>query len=331
MFVVMALVGCGEKATLEPKENVGAPSTPTTQKTPAKPDDKPNPKPEVKQSGAPKTDKKKDEELAWTSNPEDKNYALIEMYIRMKLDKRKGDLSKMDLEKMTVLTVYEGESLEDLKPLSKLTKLKRLRLDGTQVSDLSPLANLTQLERLELIGGQISDVSALANLKKLEYIDLRNNFKLNKDKIALLQKALPNCFISHDHPTDLEIIEGKVRMELDKFAVELTKLDLAKVNMIVFDEHEITDTSALTDLAKLTQLKTLGIPNNGLSDLGFLKGLTQLEHLDLQSNKITDLSPLAKLTKLKYIDLSSNPSLTKAQIEKLQKALPKCEISHNAK
>ena len=331
MFVVMALVGCGEKATLEPKENVGAPSTPTTQKTPAKPDDKPTPKPEVKQSGAPKTDKKKDEELAWTSNPEDKNYALIEMYIRMKLDKRKGDLSKMDLEKMTVLTVYEGESLEDLKPLSKLTKLKRLRLDGTQVSDLSPLANLTQLERLELIGGQISDVSALANLKKLEYIDLRNNFKLNKDKIALLQKALPNCFISHDHPTDLEIIEGKVRMELDKFAVELTKLDLAKVNMIVFDEHEITDTSALTDLAKLTQLKTLGIPNNGLSDLGFLKGLTQLEHLDLQSNKITDLSPLAKLTKLKYIDLSSNPSLTKAQIEKLQKALPKCEISHNAK
>jgi len=331
MFVVMALVGCGEKATLEPKENVGAPSTPTTQKNPAKPDDKPNPKPEVKQSGAPKTDKKKDEELAWTSNPEDKNYALIEMYIRMKLDKRKGDLSKMDLEKMTVLTVYEGESLEDLKPLSKLTKLKRLRLDGTQVSDLSPLANLTQLERLELIGGQISDVSALANLKKLEYIDLRNNFKLNKDKIALLQKALPNCFISHDHPTDLEIIEGKVRMELDKFAVELTKLDLAKVNMIVFDEHEITDTSALTDLAKLTQLKTLGIPNNGLSDLGFLKGLTQLEHLDLQSNKITDLSPLAKLTKLKYIDLSSNPSLTKAQIEKLQKALPKCEISHNAK
>lgn len=331
MFVVMALVGCGEKATLEPKENVGAPSTPTTQKNPAKPDDKPNPKPEVKQSGAPKTDKKKDEELAWTSNPEDKNYALIEMYIRMKLDKRKGDLSKMDLEKMTVLTVYEGESLEDLKPLSKLTKLKRLRLDGTQVSDLSPLANLTQLERLELIGGQISDVSALANLKKLEYIDLRNNFKLNKDKIALLQKALPNCFISHDHPTDLEIIEGKVRMELDKFAVELTKLDLAKVNMIVFDEHEITDTSALTDLAKLTQLKTLGIPNNGLSDLGFLKSLTQLEHLDLQSNKITDLSPLAKLTKLKYIDLSSNPSLTKAQIEKLQKALPKCEISHNAK
>ena len=285
----------------------------------------------MKQSGAPKTDKKKDEELAWTSNPEDKNYALIEMYIRMKLDKRKGDLSKMDLEKMTVLTVYEGESLEDLKPLSKLTKLKRLRLDGTQVSDLSPLANLTQLERLELIGGQISDVSALANLKKLEYIDLRNNFKLNKDKIALLQKALPNCFISHDHPTDLEIIEGKVRMELDKFAVELTKLDLAKVNMIVFDEHEITDTSALTDLAKLTQLKTLGIPNNGLSDLGFLKGLTQLEHLDLQSNKITDLSPLAKLTKLKYIDLSNNPDLTKAQIAELQKALPKCKISHNAK
>ena len=331
MFVVMALVGCGEKATLEPKENAGAPSTPTTQKNPAKPDDKPNPKPEVKQSGAPKTDKKKDEELAWTSNPEDKNYALIEMYIRMKLDKRKGDLTKMDLGKVTVLEFIDRDPLSDLKPLSKLTKLKRLRLEFTQVTDLSPLANLTQLERLSVTGHLISDINALANLKKIEYVDLRYNSKLNKDKIALLQKALPNCFIYHDHLTDLEIIEGKVRMELDKYAGELTKLDLAKVNMIVFDEHEITDTSALTDLANLTQLKTLGIPNNGLSDLGFLKGLTQLEHLDLQSNKITDLSPLAKLTKLKFIGLGSNPSLTKAQIEKLQKALPKCEISHNAK
>ena len=95
----MALVGCGEKATLEPKENAGAPSTPTTQKNPAKPDDKPNPKPEVKQSGAPKTDKKENEEPAWTSNPEDKNHAFIEFAIRSELDKRKGDLSKMDLEK----------------------------------------------------------------------------------------------------------------------------------------------------------------------------------------------------------------------------------------
>ena len=214
MSVVVALFGCGEKATLDPNENAGAPSTPTTQKETGKPDatpnPKPNPKPEVKQSEAPKTDEKKDDEPAWTSNPEDKNHALIEMFIRRKLDKRKGDLTKMDLEKVTVMTVYEGEALEDLKPLAKLTKLKWLRLDSTKVTDLNPLTNLTQLEKLELTGGQISDASALDNLKKLEYVDLRFNSKLNKDKIALLQKALPNCFISHDHQTDSEKIERRI-------------------------------------------------------------------------------------------------------------------------
>ena len=139
MSVVVALFGCGEKAALEPNENAEAPSTPTTQKNPVKPDATPNPKPEVKQSGAPKTDKKKDEEPAWTSNPEDKNHALIEMYIRMELDKRKGDLTKMDLEKVTVMVFIDRDPLSDLKPLSKLTKLKMLRLEFTQVTDLRPL------------------------------------------------------------------------------------------------------------------------------------------------------------------------------------------------
>ena len=40
---------------------------------------------------------------------------------------------------------------------------------------------------------------------------------------------------------------------------------------------------------------------------------------------------LFKLTQLKRLNLINNPDLTKAQIAELQKALPKCRISHNAK
>jgi hypothetical protein len=35
--------------------------------------------------------------------------------------------------------------------------------------------------------------------------------------------------------------------------------------------------------------------------------------------------------KLTYLYLSNNPALTKAQIDQLQKALPNCKITHNAK
>jgi hypothetical protein len=38
---------------------------------------------------------------------------------------------------------------------------------------------------------------------------------------------------------------------------------------------------------------------------------------------------LENLTQLTYLFLSYNPDLTKAQIDQLQKALPKCDIRSN--
>ncbi len=40
---------------------------------------------------------------------------------------------------------------------------------------------------------------------------------------------------------------------------------------------------------------------------------------------------LDNLTQLTFLNLEGNPSLTKAQIAELKKALPKCDIQHNAK
>ena len=53
--------------------------------------------------------------------------------------------------------------------------------------------------------------------------------------------------------------------------------------------------------------------------------------MGLHDNKLTDVKGLEKLTQLKYLHLQNNPGLTKAQIDELQKALPKCEIYSNAK
>ena len=61
-----------------------------------------------------------------------------------------------------------------------------------------------------------------------------------------------------------------------------------------------------------------------------LKELTQLKYLNLPDNQISDVGPLKELTQLRELDLHNNPDLTMAQIDELQKALPKCKISHNA-
>ena len=68
-----------------------------------------------------------------------------------------------------------------------------------------------------------------------------------------------------------------------------------------------------------------------LTDVKGLEKLTNLKWLQLYRNQLTDVKGLEKLTQLELMDLSNNPDLTKAQITELQKALPKCKISHDAK
>ncbi len=67
------------------------------------------------------------------------------------------------------------------------------------------------------------------------------------------------------------------------------------------------------------------------SSVSGLEKLTQLKGLYLHNNKLTDLKGLEKLSKLEVLVLSNNPDLTKAQIDELKKALPKCQIESNPK
>ena len=57
-----------------------------------------------------------------------------------------------------------------------------------------------------------------------------------------------------------------------------------------------------------------------------LEKLTQLGYLYLGGNQLTEVKGLVKLTKLEVLHLGDNPDLTKAQIDELKKALPKCTI-----
>ena len=77
----------------------------------------------------------------------------------------------------------------------------------------------------------------------------------------------------------------------------------------------------------LEQIKGLRLDNNQLTDVKCLEKLTQLRTVNLSGNQLTSLKGLEKLTQLTYLALYNNPTLTKAQIDQLQKALPKCEIN----
>ena len=106
------------------------------------------------------------------------------------------------------------------------------------------------------------------------------------------------------------IVEKATRSELKKPIGELPKTDLEKVRI-------------------------LSLAANKLTDVKGLENLTQLTHLHLNNNQLTDVKSLEKLTKLTFLNLgranlNDQPDNIRAQIAQLQKALPKCEIYHDA-
>ena len=125
-----------------------------------------------------------------------------------------------------------------------------------------------------------------------------------------------------------EIIEAAIRKAAKKPEGELTKADYEKVKAVVLNDLQLTDVKGLE---KLTNLKVLYLSRNKLTDVKGLEKLTKLEELYLNNNQLTSAKGLEKLTQLEGLVLGDNPDLTKAQIDQLQKALPKCIILSNPK
>lgn len=87
-----------------------------------------------------------------------------------------NDLSPIaKLDRLTSLTLYNGDQPLDLSPLSGLVNLVSLTLRNNRISDLTPLSGLTNLGYLDLEGNQITDVSPLAGLTGLERLYLTDN------------------------------------------------------------------------------------------------------------------------------------------------------------
>jgi internalin A len=235
------------------------------------------------------------------------------------------------LEKLTQLTTLylDDNQLADVKGLEKLTQLTELILVRNQLTDVKGLEKLNQLKALVLIDNKLTDVKGLKKLTQLAELHLQNN-RLIKAQIAELQKALPKCEILSNPPLTNEesakVIEAAIRKKINKPTRKLTKADLEKVILLDLRENQLADVKGLE---KLTQLTELNLEDNQLTDVKGLEKLTQLKELVLSENQLTDVKGLEKLTHLEDLDLEDNPDLTKAQIDELQKALPKCKIQSN--
>jgi internalin A len=233
-----------------------------------------------------------------------------------------------------------------LETLSTMPELRAVRASGTNVTDdgiaaLLKLPRLTELDLRNCRGVTEVAIEKLAEKKSLRMLKIGGE-KIDDSVLEVVAKvqglkglSLDNCAISDAGVAKLaglpladftiyqcaNITDDGVAFLAD--ANELTKLTLRDVAV---------QGTVVSKLPKPDQLVSLNLAQSKITDaeIGNLESLANLETLVLSQTEITDecVDALSKLTSLKRL-IVTETGITSEGVEKLQIALPECQIQFN--
>ena len=233
-----------------------------------------------------------------------------------------------NLEELFIGTEYA----ENIKALSKLTKLQSLRIYFTNITDMNSFVNLTglkNLKNLEINDYFKNDTIHFDNFVNLEHLNLEVSEITDINSVANLTK-LKTLNLAH---TEVNNIDSLAKLEnLEELNLLLTKItditplqNLTKLKKLNLSSMKITDISLLKNFVNLEQLEMF---NTQISDLKPLENLVNLRKLNINSTLVEDLEPLSKLTNLQELIIYGyhETKVSQDEIDKLQKALPQLNI-----
>lgn len=205
-----------------------------------------------------------------------------------------------------------GNNIKDLSPLKELKNLRALDVSYNKISDLTPLSTMTTLTMLNLSHNDITDINSIAGLVNLKVLDLSNNKVSYINAISNLRN-LQFLDLSSNKIKDVTPLEGigqsLLSLDLSYNPIPASQLGFIKswtqlhnLGMSGFDLNN----SEITFLSKFTNLESLDLGFNRISNITPLASLTGLQSLFLYSNMIKDISPLANLKNLQWLNAGAN-------------------------
>ena len=121
----------------------------------------------------------------------------------------------------------------DLSPLADLTNLTRLNTIANNVTDLSPLSRLTNLNWLDFTRNRVSDISHLANLKNLRYLSAQAN-GISEISYLVELTALRELYLVDNDITDLAPLVTNMGLDSgDLIDVRSNPLNAESINTYV--------------------------------------------------------------------------------------------------
>ena len=167
---------------------------------------------------------------------------------------------------------------------------------GKASGEVITKGDMATLTFLEARNSDISDLTGLEFATNLQWLDLGGEWLpdstwINNNEISDFSALSSLTNLTYLDLSGTGVLDISVLSSLDN----LTELYLAYTGIL--DAH-------LFVLLVLTNLQTLDLSYNNISNISALLGLTNLTYLDLSYNNISNISALSGLTNLTYLDIS---------------------------
>ncbi|MCL2151993.1 MAG: InlB B-repeat-containing protein [Oscillospiraceae bacterium] len=226
-------------------------------------------------------------------------------------------LGDEDLEAFTNFKYLMYLSLSDnhisnITPLKDLTNLIELRLHNNQIKNIKDLQMLQNLEALYLGNNEISDVTWLNNLRQLRVLYLNDNNLSDISNLNSLNR-LTAVNVSGNKLNNLNVLSVSASSMVELYAEnnEIPSFsfiaNMTGLQRLMLAGNQFTyEPSLITNLGKLTKLKTLTISGKDLRSLSFLENMPQLTRLDANDCNLPSNSAQYLPTRLQYLDISNN-------------------------
>lgn len=245
----------------------------------------------------------------------------IKLCIEIKDARDLSQLSNLVNAERLHIDFYESD-ISDLTPLSSLINLKYLQLwcqhniNKHIINDLSPLSMLSKLEEFIILYNDDIDISPVAHVKNVRVGEIKIPFPVVKNKDPIPKASiLPGVPVFKD-----AVFEKAIRDAIDKPEGEITSGDMAEIEKLslrglvgVGASHlELYDLSGIEYCVNLKHM-SLSYVNRDSSfifDISFLRSLKNLRTLGLHSERVVDISPLSELTNLTNLFIDLNMEVT---------------------
>ena len=115
------------------------------------------------------------------------------------------------------LNISNNKTIEDLRPISKITTLTNLYVSKNKISDITPIKDMEDLTVLDLSDNEIDDIQTLANFSKLDSLSIGTNYISDISSISDL--SLRTLDISNndiDNLNDLRYMRSLTSLKASK-------------------------------------------------------------------------------------------------------------------